>query len=165
LSYAYNKRVPTLENIFYMHSPPLNNYVLSGSQNWHLDRDQSTRIKVLWSPTHQVLEDGPTMIIPNTPPNFISKWPNYPAYIDDSSLFRTLGIGPESAYPLLCGPDYFWLVDTSRLLHCGSRNFNNSRTQLFVEIGTYYSRQDPRSSLSRFQRSSTVISALNTLCS
>jgi hypothetical protein len=159
IAYAYTGRIPILENIFYMYSAFRQRPEFSGSQNWHLDRDQFRRLKVLWSPVHQSLNNGPTLIIPETPAHFIRQWENYPDSICDNKLFEILDIGENAILPLICKPDMFWLVDTSRLLHCGSRTKSAARTQMFIEIGTYYSRQHPINSLTRFRRSATLFSA------
>ena len=130
----YLGQVPLLLNIHFYYSPPaLPSPELIGSQGWHLDNEQRTKIKLFLSPHEMTAENGPTTFLP-LPYSDPKKYKNYPNYFDDVQA-RAFGIDISKRVEMLAEPGEFYLADTSRLFHYGARNQMRSRWLVILDYG------------------------------
>jgi len=135
---VYLSEVPRLQSISYMYSPAnTDQSILVGSQNWHKDNDQKNRIKLFLSPYDIDINNGATTIYPANIKH--NSYPNYPGYFNDEQAINS-GMNISNIFPLNTKAGYFYLVDTSRVFHFGSRNNSKSRFLLIIDFGpsSYY---------------------------
>jgi len=117
----YIGQIPTFGGFRYLYSPPFPvSKTLSGSQNWHLDNHHKNVLKLFFSPFPIGKMNGPTQVLPS---DLSTKrhYTKYPHYMVDDEL-RRQGVRESDQHFLTSEPGEIYLVDTSRCLHCGSRN-------------------------------------------
>lgn len=118
---AYLQEVPLLMSVHFYYSPPGGDPArLIGSQGWHLDNEQRSKVKLFLSPHAMTMQNGPTTFLP-APFSDHGKYKNYPAYFDDEQA-AAFGIDTAKRVPMLAAEGEFFLADTSRLFHYGARN-------------------------------------------
>lgn len=130
---AYLGEVPTLQDITYYYSPAESADTLIGSQGWHLDNEQPTKLKIFLSPFEMRLENGPTTFLPLDDSN-PALYKNYPDYFDDTQA-KQFGIDISKRIPMLAKPSEFYMADTSRVYHYGARNQTKPRFILIITYG------------------------------
>ncbi len=128
---AYLGEAPTLQEITYYYSPAdMDPTKLIGSQGWHLDNEQPTKLKIFLSPFEMTLENGPTTFLPLSYSN--SKlYKNYPNYFDEAQA-QIFGVDISKRVPMLASPGEFYMADTSRVFHYGARAQTKPRWILIV---------------------------------
>lgn len=129
----YLGEVPTLQDLTYYYSPAESADKLIGSQGWHLDNEQPTKLKIFLSPFEMTIENGPTTFLPlaESDPAF---YRNYPNYFDDDQA-KQFGINTSKRIPMLAKPSEFYMADTSRVFHYGARNQTKPRFILIITYG------------------------------
>lgn len=138
---GYFGEVPVLQDIELNLSPAdERGKPLVGSQRWHRDIDQASKLKVFVL-LHDVSEDhGPTMVLPRCQSR-LSLHPNFPGTFSDTEA-RRAGIDLSKRSVLMGKAGDMFIVDTGRLTHCGSRHVKTTRFLLIITYGP------PRSRLS-----------------
>jgi hypothetical protein len=137
---GYLGEVPQLQDIEYNFSPA---YVpdssrWSGSQLWHVDHDQSRRIKVFVNTHDMRSEHGPTLVLDRARSRLALR-PNFPGCFRDEEA-RGVGVDPSCHRELTGAAGTLHLVDTARLVHCGSRAVHTPRFLLVLTYGPLRSR-------------------------
>jgi hypothetical protein len=143
LAAAYLGELPILQDVEYNYSPahvPLEGE-WSGSQLWHVDHDQARRLKVFVNTHDMTYEHGPTLVLDRSR-SILRLRPNFPGCFDDDEA-RAVGIDPVAHRALLGPAGTMHLVDTSRLVHCGSRAVHTRRFLLVLTYGPSRSRLSP----------------------
>ena len=141
---AYLDQIPILQELGFYYTPSTSirggqepkNFV--GSQNWHLDTDSPQRLKIFYSPLTIGNENGPTTIL-SAIETGKARYPRFPDYFTDRDA-HTAGIDLSRVLTLSSGPEEFWMVDTSRCFHYGSRTTYGNRFLLiagFVSLKSY----------------------------
>lgn len=140
LAASYLREMPVLQDIEYnfspVHRPTANQW--SGSQLWHVDHDQSTRLKVFVTTHKMLLENGPPLVLDRVRSSLRYR-PNYPGCFNDQEA-RRMGMDTNMYRPLIGPPGRMFFVDTSRLVHCGSRVVAKDRFLLVLTYGPRRSR-------------------------
>lgn len=139
----YLRQLPLLTELSFYYSPPNPEIKssLTGSQNWHLDNDKPFQLKLFYSPYIVDDSQGPTTFLPcclTTNANY----PNYPGYFTDCQALNA-GFPLHNAIKLTSSPNEFYLVDTSRCYHFGSRTSSSPRYLLIAGLGPYASYLNP----------------------
>ncbi len=136
---GYFGEVPVLQDIELNLSPADRRgkpYV--GSQRWHRDIDQPSKLK-LFVLIHDVgPEHGPTLVLPREQSKL---WmhPNFPGTFSDDEA-RRAGIDLDTKRTFTGKAGDMLLVDTGRLVHCGSRDPEITRFLLIITYGPPRSR-------------------------
>lgn len=134
----YFGEVPILQDIEYHISPVNDPSQYSGSQNWHKDIDQPSKLKLFFNTHAMTLAHGPTFVF-GRKYQALRYAPNYPMTFSDEEA-RAAGINLADAIPLTGETGTFHFVDTGELLHCGSRKVERERFLLVMTFGPRRSR-------------------------
>lgn len=131
----YLGQIPVLQEMAFYYSPPASapTTQLVGSQGWHLDNEQRTKLKIFISPFEMTPDNGPTTFLPLGDSDQ-RLYKNYPGYFDDSQA-RQFGLNLANKKSMTATPGEFHLADTSRLFHYGSRDVKQARWLLIITYG------------------------------
>jgi len=141
---AYLDQIPILQELGFYYTPSASigggqepKYFV-GSQNWHLDTDSPQRVKIFYSPLAIGNENGPTTILSAIETGKV-RYPKFPDYFTDRDALKAR-IDFSRTLSLTSDAEEFWMVDTSRCFHYGSRTTSGNRFLLiagFVSLKSY----------------------------
>jgi hypothetical protein len=130
----YLDELPYIQELNFFHSPIFEeSRGLIGSQAWHLDNDKKRRIKIFYSPFEITSQHGPTTVL-SVKHSDKSKYPNYPGYFNDCDA-ALAGLPINERIEFTTTPGEFYIADTSRCYHFGSRNNIEHRFLLIAGLG------------------------------
>ena len=139
----YLGQIPSVQRIDYFYSPPQEeSKALIGSQSWHLDNDQRTRVKIFLSPYSVDKNCGPTTCLPLAESNH-ALYPNYPDYFNDDEG-RKSGLNIDKKFEMVSVPGEFYMADTSKLFHYGARGQLKPRWLVIISYGPLESNLRPK---------------------
>jgi hypothetical protein len=136
---GYFGEVPVLQDIELNLSPAdTRGKPWVGSQRWHRDIDQPSKVKLFVLMHDVTLDHGPTLVLPRAQSR-LSQHPNFPGTFSDEEA-RRAGIDLDGARVFTGRAGDMLLVDTGRLVHCGSRDPKHTRFLLIITYGPPRSR-------------------------
>jgi hypothetical protein len=140
LTTAYFGQMPVLQDIEYNYSPPqeVAPAAWSGSQLWHVDHDQRRKLKVFVNTHDMTPAHGPTLVLDRCR-SALRYRPNFPRCFSDDEA-RAVGVDPTMHRMLIGKAGSMHIVDTARLVHCGSRVVKQRRFLLVLTYGPTQSR-------------------------
>jgi hypothetical protein len=130
----YLGELPYIQELNFYHSPIYKEpRDLVGSQGWHLDNDKKRRLKIFYSPFEITSQHGPTTAL-SVKHSYKSKYPNYPGYFNDCDATHA-GLPLNERIEFTTTPGEFYIADTSKCYHFGSRNNAEHRFLLIAGLG------------------------------